>query len=77
MAELVAIRAAVAANCEPCFKHFDLARKLGVSQNDMAVDMAQKVKQAQARAMTKVTDRFLPAGEGAASEADASPRSCC
>ena len=30
--ELVAIAAAIGANCEPCLKyHFDQARKLGVS----------------------------------------------
>ena len=41
--ELVAISAALAANCEPCLKHhYDQARKLGVSNADMltAVRMA-------------------------------------
>lgn len=54
VAELVAIGAAIAANCEPCFKyHYDQARKLGVSNTDMrrAVDLAQMVKDTPARAM--------------------------
>ena len=62
VAELVAIGAAIASNCEPCFKHhYDLARKLGVSANDMrhAVDLAQKVKDAPARAMLKLAGRYL------------------
>jgi len=45
--ELVAIGAAIAANREPCFKcHFDKARKLGVSKEDMsrAITTAQTVK---------------------------------
>jgi AhpD family alkylhydroperoxidase len=48
VAELVAIGAAIASNCEPCFTyHYDLARKLGVSDADMlrAVELAQKVKE--------------------------------
>ena len=52
VAELVAIGAAIGANCEPCFKyHYDQARKLGVSNLDMryAVDLAQKVKDTPAR----------------------------
>jgi AhpD family alkylhydroperoxidase len=54
VAELVAIGAAIAANCEPCFKfHFDRARKLGVSREDMgrAVATAKGVKETPARAM--------------------------
>ena len=62
VAELVAIGAAIASNCEPCFKyHFDKARKLGVSRDDMrqAVAMALKVKEAPAKSMIELTDRFL------------------
>lgn len=62
VAELVAIGAAIAANCEPCFKyHYDQATKLGVSECDMryAVDLAQKVKDTPARAMLKLADRYL------------------
>ena len=63
VAELVAIGAAIAANCEPCFKyHCDLARKLGVSNTDMrrAVDLAQQVKDVPARTMREVgVDHFV------------------
>lgn len=60
--ELVAIGAAIAANCEPCFKfHYDKARKLGVSDEDMmqAVRTAQKVKESPAKAMLDLADRYL------------------
>jgi len=60
--ELVAIGASIAANCEPCFKaHYDRARKLGVSTADMAraVDTAQAVKDAPARAVLALADRYL------------------
>jgi arsenite methyltransferase len=60
--ELVALGAAIAANCEPCFKHhYARARKYGVSQEDMAcaVTMARKVKETPARAMLDLADRYL------------------
>jgi len=62
VAELVAIGAAIAANCEPCFKfHFQQARKLGVSREDMmrAVKTAQSVKETPAKAMMQLAHRFL------------------
>lgn len=62
VAELVAIGAAIASNCEPCFKfHYDQARKLGVSREDMlrAVTTAQNVKDAPARAMLDLAQRYL------------------
>lgn len=62
VAELVAIGAAIASNCEPCFKyHYDVARTLGVSADDMrrAVDLAQKVKDTPARAMHELAERYL------------------
>ena len=68
VAELVAIGAAIAANCEPCFKyHFQQARKLGVSREDMmrAVKTAQSVKETPAKAMLQLAQRYLegdPAG---------------
>jgi AhpD family alkylhydroperoxidase len=60
--ELVAIGAAIAANCEPCFKaHFDRARKLGVSPEDMAraVATAQTVKDVPAQSILRLAERFL------------------
>jgi AhpD family alkylhydroperoxidase len=68
VAELVAIGAAIAANCEPCFKyHFQQAKKLGVSREDMmrAVNTAQSVKETPAKAMLQLAHRYLegdPAG---------------
>ena len=62
VAELVAIGAAIASNCEPCFKlHFDKARKLGVTREDMlrAVTTAQNVKDSRAKAMLDLAERHL------------------
>jgi AhpD family alkylhydroperoxidase len=74
VAELVAIGAAIASNCEPCFKfHFDKARKLGVSRDDMwaAVTLGQTVKDAPARAMLDLAGRYLQQGMAPASPAPA------
>lgn len=60
--ELVALGAAIASNCEPCFRfHFDKARKLGVSRDDMAraVATARAVKEAPARAVLDVAAKYL------------------
>jgi AhpD family alkylhydroperoxidase len=71
VAELVAIGAAIASNCETCFKfHYDKARRLGVSREDMqrAVTTAQTVKDAPARAILDLAQRYLgrdAAGAGA------------
>jgi len=68
VAELVAIGAAIAANCDPCFKyHFQQATKLGISREDMmlAVKTAQSVKETPAKAILQVAHRYLegdPAG---------------
>ena len=62
IAELVAIGAAIASNCEPCFRyHFDKARKLGVSLEDMAraVKTAQGVKETPARSILELANRYL------------------
>jgi AhpD family alkylhydroperoxidase len=60
--ELVSIGAAIASNCQPCFKfHYDKARKLGVSREDMlrAVKTAQGVKEVPAGAVLNLAERFL------------------
>jgi AhpD family alkylhydroperoxidase len=62
VAELVAIGAAIASSCEPCFKfHYDRARKLGVSHEDMlrAVTTAQNVKEASATSVLELAGRYL------------------
>ncbi|MBK9472895.1 MAG: arsenite efflux transporter metallochaperone ArsD [bacterium] len=62
VSELVAIGAAIGSNCEPCFKHhYNEARKLGVSNDDMrlAVDVARAVKEAPAKSVLALADRYL------------------
>ena len=87
VAELVAIGAAIASNCEPCFKfHYDQARKLGVSREDMlhAVTTAQKVKDAPAKTVVELAERYLGRDAVEASptaSAEAAPKAksagCC
>jgi arsenite methyltransferase len=82
VAELVAIGAAIASNCEACFKyHYGQAQKLGVSKDDMAraVTMAQKVKEAPAKAALDVANRYLERS-ASAEENDSTCRAgktCC
>ena len=88
VAELVALGAAVGANCEPCFKfHYDKARKLGVAQDDLvaSVRVAQQVKDTPAKAMLDLAGKLLavdasafgsPLVTTAPVEADAGD-SCC
>ncbi len=73
VAELVAIGAAIASNCEPCFRyHYDRARKLGVSKEDMAlaVKTAKMVKDTPARSVLELADRYLK-GRGAQADSTA------
>ncbi|SRR6266567_1866080 len=74
--ELVAIGAAIASNCEPCFRsHYDKARKLGVSKDDMAraVATAKMVKAAPAKAVLELAERYLD-GE---IKSEPPPKACC
>jgi AhpD family alkylhydroperoxidase len=69
VAELVAIGAAIASNCEPCFRfHYDKARKLGVTPEDMwaAVTIGQAVKDAPAKAILALAERYLRRDESGA-----------
>jgi AhpD family alkylhydroperoxidase len=62
VAELIAIGASIASNCEPCFRyHYDKARKLGVSREDMAlaVAIAQGVKETPAKSILDLADKYL------------------
>ena len=75
--ELVAIGAAIAANCEPCLKHhYHEAQQLGVSKADMAraVEMGAKVKDSPHRAILRLADRLT--GAGLSQPADASDPCC-
>lgn len=91
VAELVAIGAAIAANCEPCLRyHEGEARKLGVSASDVArsVELAAKVKDAPHRNIMRLAARLTqmaPAAaavpespaDGAAASGNATKGSCC
>jgi AhpD family alkylhydroperoxidase len=80
VAELVAIGAAIGANCEPCFKyHYSQARKLGVSRDDMAktVELADRVKRATAQNMLTLADKILGSNLSARTPVDPNPGSCC
>ena len=62
VAELVAIGAAIAANCEPCFKyHYTAALRLGVSKADMAraVETAVRVKDSPHQSILRLTDKLV------------------
>jgi AhpD family alkylhydroperoxidase len=74
--ELVAIGAAIACNCEPCFKyHFREAIKCGVDRGDvaLAVATARKVKEHIAEQMLKTAGEQLAAARDVAPQ----PGSCC
>lgn len=65
--ELIALGAAIAAGCEPCFKfHYDKARKLGVTAETMqeAVAIGDMVKQASAQNMLELAGRILGKSSG-------------
>ena len=74
--ELVAIGAAIACNCEPCFKyHFREALNQGVSRGDvaMAVATARRVKEHIAEQVLKTAGEQL----AAARDVGPQPGSCC
>lgn len=77
VAELVAIGAAIAANCEPCLRyHVRAARELGVANSDVtrAVELAAKVKDVPHRAILKLAARLtLPEAPGELSPPPAPP----
>jgi len=75
--ELVALGAAVAANCEPCLQHhYHQAQKLGVSPADMAraVTMAARVKDSPHQAILNLADRLT--GSALGKPADGSDPCC-
>lgn len=92
VAELVAIGAAIAANCEPCLRyHHGEAGKLGVSVGDIAraVEMAAKVKDAPHRNIMRLAARLTQTEptaaeaisgacfDGAAAQGKSAKGSCC
>lgn len=80
IAELVAIGAAIAANCEPCLEyHHRKAVELGIHPEDMiqAVDVALRVKETPARMLVRLAKRLLvPETAGAGGGCCGPGRSC-
>jgi AhpD family alkylhydroperoxidase len=75
--ELVAIGAAIAANCELCLKHhYREAQQLGVPKADMAraVEMGAKVKNSPHQAILKLADRLTGSS---LSKPASEPDACC
>jgi AhpD family alkylhydroperoxidase len=75
--ELVAMGAAIAANCEPCLKyHYREAQNLGVSKEDMAraVEMGARVKESPHLAILKLAEKLTGA---ALSKHPTEADSCC
>ena len=75
--ELVAIGAAIAANCEPCLKHhYHAAQQLGVSNAVMAraMEMGAKVKDSPHQAILRLADRLT--GAALSEPADAGDPCC-
>jgi AhpD family alkylhydroperoxidase len=73
--ELVAIGAAIAANCEPCLKyHYHEATQLGASKVDVAraVAMGAQVKDSPHQAILRLADKLTGAGVARTPVAD-----CC
>lgn len=69
--ELVAIGAAVAANCEPCLKyHVRKAREVGLTDDQLqaAVAVARQVKETPARLILEAADRLLAPDDRAGHE---------
>lgn len=87
IAELVAIGAAIASNCEPCLRfHVNEAEKLGVTKADIgrAVAMAAKVKDAPHQNVMRLAARLTgaPASDTTSAKAGvanvaAAKSSCC
>jgi AhpD family alkylhydroperoxidase len=88
VAELVAIGAAIAANCEPCLKyHYRQAELLGVSKADMAraVEVGANVKDSPHQSVLRLANRLTGSGLSAAGGAgdlccgagEADESSCC
>jgi len=73
IAELVALAASIASNCEPCFRyHHGKAVELGLAREDMirTVEVALRVKEQPAQAMVRLAQKSLAAPA-------ARPGGCC
>lgn len=82
IAELVAIGAAIAGNCEPCLEyHCGKAQELGIAHEDMiqAVNVALRVKEQPAKTMVQLAQRLLvpEAAQGSGGCCGGSGKSSC
>lgn len=80
VAELVAIGAAIGANCESCFRyHYGQARKLGVSKADIAraVATARMATEAPSRSILALAERYLGSCLSAEGLAPSAPAAFC
>ena len=80
VAELVAIGAAIASNCGPCFEyHYAEAQRLGVSKDDIAsaVATAQGVKTAPAEAVLNLANKTLGLDCASLKTHLPAPGTCC
>ena len=80
VAELVAVGAAIAANCEPCFKfHTYKARKLGVLDEDIvrAVATGQAVREAAGKYLDAAAIRYTTPTASPRSLSVLAVQSCC
>ena len=76
--ELVAIGAAVGANCEPCLRyHLQKAREAGLTDGQLraAVAVARTVKETPARLILQMADRLLVPGDPTSPEP--AKAACC
>jgi alkylhydroperoxidase/carboxymuconolactone decarboxylase family protein YurZ len=76
----VALGAATAANCGPCFEHyFSKAEKLGISKDDIrkTVDIAVKVKGGAQMVMTGAIERTMKQNAAQAQDCCSRASGCC
>jgi AhpD family alkylhydroperoxidase len=78
---LIAIGAAIASNCEPCFRHhYDLGRKLDISREDMleAVNTALAVKATPHKKVVETAQKYLAAeGDTTSNPCACGSGDCC
>lgn len=61
-AELIAVAAAIAGNCEPCLKfHFSQAKKVGCSKDEIkeAMKIAKMVKESPIQTIYELADKLV------------------
>lgn len=74
--ELVALGAAIAANCIPCVEfHIPKAREAGISDSELeeVLALADKVRQVPAKKVLEIADRLIKSG---GMEAGSTPDQC-